>query len=107
MESGRLLTNVTLLSLAIDSATFGLIRIRDDDTGDVYTLPCGYVMLTETGGEEESHHYLSTACLHGLHAECGRAQRGRGDLSVPHCKHCSSPCACIECSHVLRVALEE
>lgn len=52
MGDGRTLSNVTLLSVSIDPARFGSIRVRDDNTGDVYTLPCGYVVLTEYGNEE-------------------------------------------------------
>jgi hypothetical protein len=56
MDKAKFLRNVTLLSLAIDSAGFGSIRIHDDDTGDVYTLPCGYVMLTLSDAHDCPHH---------------------------------------------------
>jgi hypothetical protein len=35
-----------------------------------------------------SHHYLSTACQHGLHDQCRKA-----------CKFCGALCACEGCKH--------
>lgn len=34
------------------------------------------------------HHYVSTACLHGLHDRCRRT-----------CKFCDTPCRCVDCDH--------
>lgn len=45
------------------------------------------------------HQYVSTACLHGLHERCGTMQHDRGELGVPRCKFCDSPCACPVCNH--------
>lgn len=36
----------------------------------------------------EAHHYVSTACQHGLHARCRRS-----------CKFCATPCDCGLCEH--------
>jgi hypothetical protein len=47
----------------------------------------------------EQHRYLSTACLHGVHGECGRLQHDRGELGVPHCKYCQASCLCPQCRH--------
>jgi hypothetical protein len=44
------------------------------------------------------HRYLSTACLHGRHSECGGTQHARGDPSAPHCKFCPALCEC-PCGH--------
>jgi len=40
------------------------------------------------------HIYLSTACLHDLHEQCGCRQRERGDVSPAHCKYCAAECIC-------------
>lgn len=40
------------------------------------------------------HAYLSTACWHGLHHECGRAQAARGDTDPPSCKYCEAQWTC-------------
>lgn len=45
--AGKMLHNVTLLSLAIDDAGFASVRLIDNDSGEIYTVPGGYVMLTE------------------------------------------------------------
>lgn len=45
------------------------------------------------------HAYLSCACLHGRHAECGRLQHERGDGAAPHCKFCPAVCLCLVCRH--------
>lgn len=39
-------------------------------------------------------HYLSTACYHGHHGVCGKAQHANGDPSEPHCKFCETRCSC-------------
>jgi hypothetical protein len=46
-----------------------------------------------------AHSYLSCACLHGLHGECGKAQHGRGEAGSPHCKFCPAVCLCLVCRH--------
>lgn len=45
------------------------------------------------------HAYLSCACLHGFHDECGRLQHERGDEGAPHCKFCPAVCLCPVCRH--------
>jgi hypothetical protein len=45
------------------------------------------------------HAYLSCACLHGFHDECGRLQHERGDGGAPHCKFCPAVCLCPVCQH--------
>lgn len=47
----------------------------------------------------ERHIYLSTACEHGEHDECGRKQRDRGEVGPPHCKFCPAVCVCPVCDH--------
>ncbi len=46
-----------------------------------------------------SHLYLSCACLHGEHEQCGKTQHGRGEPGVPHCKFCPATCLCPPCNH--------
>lgn len=43
---------------------------------------------------ERLRHYTSTACHHGLHESCGKAQHDRGEDGAPHCKWCPEPCRC-------------
>jgi len=43
---------------------------------------------------ESEHDYLSTACFHELHEECGKQQHDRGDDGSPHCKWCDAECVC-------------
>ncbi len=45
------------------------------------------------------HVYMSCACLHGLHEQCGRLQHERGDVGAPHCKFCPAVCLCPACRH--------
>lgn len=45
------------------------------------------------------HPYLSTACLHGRHGECGVKQGERGEPGRPHCKYCPQICICPVCGH--------
>jgi hypothetical protein len=61
----------------------------------------GQVTVTNVVPMEEgdAHHYVSTACLHGEHRQCGVKQLARGDLGPPHCKYCESVCACPVCDH--------
>jgi len=40
------------------------------------------------------HHYTSTACLHGVHEQCGKGMRERGEPGPPHCKFCPAVCEC-------------
>lgn len=47
-----------------------------------------------TSDHPTGHRYLSTACLHGLHDQCGVKQAERGETGPPHCKHCPSVCIC-------------
>ncbi len=47
-----------------------------------------------------AHAYLSCACLHGQHEQCGLLQRERGDEGAPHCKFCPAVCLCPTCRHV-------
>lgn len=46
------------------------------------------------------HAYLSCACLHGFHDQCGQLQHGRGDAGAPHCKFCPAICLCLVCRHL-------
>lgn len=46
-----------------------------------------------------THLYVSTACQHELHNECGKAQKAREtaagvEHSVSTCKFCTAPCLC-------------
>jgi len=50
------------------------------------------------------HAYLSCACLHGLHEQCGQLQQERGDAGSPHCKFCAEVCRCLVCRHEGAVA---
>jgi hypothetical protein len=50
---------------------------------------------------ERLRHYTSTACHHGLHDSCGKAQHDRGEDGAPHCKWCPEPCRC-GCHGVVR-----
>jgi hypothetical protein len=43
---------------------------------------------------EVEHLYLSTACLHERHDQCGTAQHDRGEPGHPHCKFCDAECVC-------------
>src|SRR5258708_1567246 len=36
----------------------------------------------------QQHHYVSTACQHGLHGQCRE-----------RCKFCDAKCQCTQCSH--------
>lgn len=45
------------------------------------------------------HAYLSCACLHGRHEQCGQLQQERGDSGAPHCKFCPMVCLCLVCRH--------
>lgn len=54
-------------------------------------------------GTSGSHDYLSTACLHGDHNDCGIKQRERGEPGPPHCKYCDAVCICTICDHVHHV----
>lgn len=45
-----------------------------------------------------AHSYLSTACHHGLHDQCGEGMRQRGETGLPHCKFCEAVCGC-DCGH--------
>lgn len=65
----KMMRNVELVSLAIDEAGFASLRIRDRDTGDVYTVPGGYVPLVEGG--------LPTADVRFELYRTGEAWRGR------------------------------
>lgn len=58
--------------------------------------PAGTVSAHGPGG------YVSTACQHGLHDECGCRQRERSDTTPPHCKYCPASCACPapDCTHI-------
>lgn len=60
--------------------------------------PGWHGQLPEWTGEER-HTYLSTACRHGLHEQCGQKQQQRGDTSTPHCKFCAARCVCPVCRH--------
>jgi hypothetical protein len=42
------------------------------------------------------HVYLSTACAHGLHEQCGNGMRTRGEPGEPHCKFCPAVCICAD-----------
>jgi len=48
----------------------------------------------------EAHAYISTACQHGQHRQCGVKQLARGDFGPPHCKYCPAVCACPRCDHL-------
>ena len=52
-----------------------------------------------TSDHPTGHRYLSTACHHGLHDQCGVVQAERGEDGPPHCKHCRSVCICPKCRH--------
>lgn len=52
-----------------------------------------------TGVGYGDHLYLSTACLHGVHGECGRLQHDRGEPGAPHCKYCQAGYRCPRCRH--------
>lgn len=56
---------------------------------------------------EVPHIYLSTACHHGQHAQCGVKQLERGDTSAPHCKYCDAVCVCTECRHEEQAVAEQ
>ena len=54
----------------------------------------------EVGGEPlVAHRYLSTACEHEQHNDCGKGMRERGETGPPHCKYCPSVCVCLDCDH--------
>lgn len=52
------------------------------------------------------HTYVSTACLHGEHGQCGTMQHDRGEPGPPRCKFCPAVCACPVCNHADRDADE-
>lgn len=47
----------------------------------------------------QDHRYISTACLHDRHDQCGVKQAERGETGPPHCKYCDSVCSCPVCRH--------
>lgn len=66
-----------------------------------------YRMLNENwAAGNHDHFYVSTSCQHRFHGRCGKLQRQRGERGVPHCKHCTSPCACW-CHHGWKRVVDE
>ncbi len=56
---------------------------------------------TDTPTVGTAHAYLSTACLHGRHADCATGgTRWDGTSKVPaQCKWCAAKCECTGCDH--------
>lgn len=51
-----------------------------------------------------SHDYLSTGCLHGMHAYCQSDTGAAGTKTPAQCKFCAAPCRCwchSTCPHVV------
>lgn len=76
----------------VDEATAaGLYRQWQTDGRDTWNLS------TPDSG---SHHYLSTACLHGRHDHCRSTTAADGTTKQPGtCKFCGAVCACPACDH--------
>lgn len=63
-----------------------IVEIADGDACSVWP-PTAPSLL---GG----HTYLSTACFHLQHGQCGKQQHDRQEAGEPHCKWCPAPCIC-------------
>ncbi len=86
-------------NVVVDGRTAAAVaRLAVFHRGDYATSVSG----TPDPGRDEAegiHPYLSTACFHGQHDQCGRAQHDRGERGLPHCKFCTAVCSCPVCRH--------